>query len=282
MAGHSDLRTLKKRLQSISTAHQLSSAMKTVSAAKYSRCSRRRAAFSAYAAACEELTSHFGSELDPYLSCKTPSASPLFVVFSSNRGLCGGYNSEILSFADEKLRSVPDALVISCGKRATAHFAEIGVGLYREIVMPDVPEPDTEEFRELFRIVYEGFTGGEFSSVTLIYQKFRNMLSHEPVAETVLPLSQDTAARADRDAIFCFPDRDDVLKTSAATCLRTVLYSRVLDAAAGAQAATLTAMRTACDNAEETERRISVEISRMRQSAITSGVIETSSDSSDR
>lgn len=281
MAGHSDLRTLKKRLQSISTAHQLSSAMKTVSAAKYSRCSRRRASFSAYAAACEEISLRFGNELDPYLSCKSPSAPPLFVVFSSNRGLCGGYNSEILSFTDEKLRSVPGALVISCGKRATAHFAEAGVGLYREIVMPDVPETDTDEFRELFRVIYEGFTGGEFSSVTLIYQKFRNMLSHEPVAETILPFTESDATDREKDPLFCFPDRADVLKKSAEICLRAVLYRRVLDAASGAQAATLTAMRTACDNAEETERKITAQISRMRQNAITAGVIETSSESGD-
>lgn len=292
MAGHAGIAELKKRQRSVETARQVSGAMKTVSAAKYARCSSRRGAFAAYAAACGELARTFGGALAARLRPGKPDAPACLVLFSSNRGLCGSFNHDLFAFADELLAADPDAVVISCQKQISAHLTEIGRSC-REIPIPDVPDPADAAFGELYGALHDGFTGGEFSSVTLVYQKYENVLSQKPTAERLLPFGGGTdgdisenSEKSEKSAagprggeeVFCFPDRNEVLDAAAALCLRAALFGAVLNAATGAQAATLTAMRSACDNAEESGRQIAAQISRMRQSAITEGVIETSSD----
>ena len=295
MAGHSSLRDLKKRQRSIDTAFQLSGAMKTVSAAKFSRCSIKRNAFGAYSSACGELIRRFGSEISNFLPCKNPDAPACFVIFSSNRGLCGSFNNDLFTFSDQILSENPDALVISCQKMASFHLKELHRDIFRETLLPDVPDASGDAFAELCSVLRDGYLNGDFSSVTLIYQKYVNMLTQTPVSESLLPLpapveettsekegsvcdSQTSDFRDNELPPVCFPDKDSVLSSAADLCFRSALFTVVLSAATGAQAATLMAMRAAYDNAEKTGREISIEISRMRQSAITSGVIETSSD----
>lgn len=269
MAG---LRELKSRLASIQTVGQLSGAMRTVSAAKYSRVGRARREFAPYAQGCRDMMARFGPELSAALPRGNPEAQPCYVVMAGNRGLCGGYNIELLNFAREQLSGVEEPyLLLSVGKKAESSLREWGFPLAEAVVLPDVP--DFEGCRELISRLKKGYTDGEFSSLFFIYQKFNNMMSQEPVMEQILPLS--AAEAVGETETLLLPDRSTVLSSAGEACVDAVLFDHILEAAAGAQAATLVAMRTSYDNAQESIAELETQISRQRQSAITSGVLET-------
>lgn len=272
MAG---LRELKSRLSSINTVGQLAGAMRTVSAAKYSRISNVRNGFLPYGEACKKMMTEFGSALAEAIPCGDPEAPACYVVIAGNRGLCGGYNSEVITYATGLLRSLEAPYVLlTLGKKAEASLRDGGFAIEKAFEIPDVP--DFEACRQLLDYLREGYLQGHFSSVRIVYQKFINMLTREAVTSEILPMHVD-AVEETSQALFV-PDKETVLKSAALRCLDSVIYSTVLEAAAGAQAATLVAMRSAYDNAQESIADLETEISRKRQSEVTAGVLETASD----
>lgn len=272
MAG---LRELKNRLSSIQTVGQLSGAMRTVSAAKYSRVSSVRNQFGPYAAACTELMDTFGEELAQAIPCGNPEAPKCYVVLAANRGLCGGFNVEITSYATELLKQEKGPYrLITVGKKAESSLKEAGFRIDEAYSLPDVPGFD--DCRGLLNSLKEAYVAGEISAVHMVYQKFINMLSREAVISQILPMGASKASGMGQ-ALFV-PDKPTVLKSAALSCVDSAIYAIILEAAAGAQAATLVAMRSAYDNAQESILALETEISRRRQSEITSSVIETSAE----
>ncbi len=269
------LRELRKHLKSINTTEQLAGAMKTVSAAKFSRISTVLEGYRTYADTCRDLMERFGSALTEVMPCVDPDAPVCYVVFASNRGLCGGYNIALLDYADELLASAehPYALV-ACGKMAIAHFEGKAV---REFVFPDVPDYNAcMEFCDYLRSAY---VTGKISAVYLVYQNFVNMLTQTPGTYRLLPLNDvPEGAELPYDDTLYVPDRETVLRSACMNCVSSALYSIILESAAGAQAATLMAMRSAYDNAQESSANLETLISRKRQSEVTASVLETSSD----
>lgn len=271
------LRELKKHLGSVKMTGQLAGAMKTVSAAKFSRIGGVQQRYAPYADACRSVMAQFGAALAEAYPCADPDAPPCFVVLGSNRGLCGGYNVELLRFADAALAACdrPYRLIV-CGKTAIAHFRDAGVEMEQTFVLPDTAQyADCLPLVDCVRTLY---TGGQISSVDIIGQKFVNMLTQTPAMSRLIPLVPEEGESVQDDLLFV-PDRDAFLRAAAETCLSSVLYSHVLDACAGAQAATLMAMRSAYDNAEQSAAALETIISRKRQAEVTASVIETSGGS---
>ncbi len=267
------LRELRKHLKSIRTTEQLAGAMKTVSAAKFSRISGVLEGYKPYADACREMTARFGTSLAAVLPCANPDAPACYVVLAGNRGLCGGYNLLLLDYADEVLSKAERPYrLIACGKMAAAHFASQTNDVFP---YPDVPDYDA--CMALCERLRTAYTAGEISSVTLIYQSFENMLTQTPVTYRLLPLSDVPAGEElPEDGTLYVPDRETVLKSACLRCVDAALYAVILEACAGAQAATLMAMRSAYDNAQESSAKLETVISRKRQSEVTASVLETS------
>lgn len=269
MAG---LRELKKHLKSIKTTGQLAGAMKTVSTAKYSRVNASLAGYREYAAACGEMLSHCGKELSSPIN---PSAPECIVVMSGNRGLCGGYNLELLSYFKEKYSaSGASARIVAVGRKAGEYCAEKGIPIEKKLVFGDVP--DYSDSAGLAEYLLGMFVSGEVSGVTFIYQSFRNMLSQTPASVRVLPISDPE--KASDDMTLYIPDEASVSKRLTGFCFAASIHSLVLETAAGSQAATLIAMRSAYDNAHDSAQKLETAINRRRQASVTAGVIETASD----
>ncbi len=274
------LRELRKHLKSINTTEQLAGAMKTVSAAKFSRISGVFEGYKPYADTCRDLTERFGTSLAEVLPCTNPDAPDCYVVIAGNRGLCGGYNILLLDYADEILSKAerPYKLTV-CGKMAAAHFAGKADEVFH---LPDVPDYDA--CMALCERLRTAYTAGEIASVTLVYQSFVNMLTQTPVTYRLLPLTATPASdklsgeTLPEDDTLYVPDRETVLKSACLNCVNAALYSTVLEACAGAQAATLMAMRSAYDNAQESSAKLETVISRKRQSEVTASVLETAVD----
>lgn len=266
---------LKKHLHSIQMTGQLAGAMKTVSAAKLNRLNGALQRFSTYEDLCQQILDRFGGDLAEMYPCGAPDAPGCYVVLGANRGLCGGYNIELYSYADQLLRqSIPaGSLLVVVGKHAIAHYRESGLPIYREYTLPDTFR--YEDCMALFDEIVGLYTNGTVSSVTLVYQHFVNMLTQTPQSHQLLPLTMVDAHTDMAVEELYVPDRETVLGAAANTCLHADFYSHLLEAGAGNQAATLIAMRSAFDNAESSAAALESAISRKRQSDVTSSVIET-------
>lgn len=271
-----DLSQLKKHLRSVRMTGQLAGAMKTVSAAKYSRLGKVRQAHADYAEACAGLKVRFGAALGAAYPVKNPDAPPCYLLLGSNRGLCGGYNNELYSYAEELLRSCGrEYRLLLTGKTAAEYFSERGVKADKKYILPD--NIRHEDCAGLLRDITELYMNGEISSVTVIFQRFVNMLTHYPDRLELLPFSAEGGGAED---VLYMPDKAAVLRSAAALCLDEQLYSCILETGVGVQAATMMAMRSAYDNAEESAAELEAAISRKRQSEVTASVIETSGGNS--
>ncbi len=277
------LQILKKHLGSVRMTGQLAGAMKTVSAAKLNRVNGALQAFGAYHGICQKITAAFGSALDEVYPCKNPDAPVCYVILGSNRGLCGGYNMELYGFVKRVLEETEaagkQALCLVTGKHAVSHYQDavdsVSVTVERSWLLPDVIR--FEDGEELFSCALQLYTEGRVSAVTVLYQHFVNMLTQTPAQAVLLPMATtETEAKPDKaSAPLYVPDKETVLAQAARTCLRASLHMLLLESAAGHQAATLVAMRSAFDNAEKSAAALEAQISRQRQSQVTSSVIET-------
>ena len=267
------LRDLKKHLRSIEMTGQLAGAMKTVSAAKYSRINNILQNYADYAAVCERISRHFGSALTEAYPCVNPNAPRGIVVLGSNRGLCGGYNIELLNFADACLAdSASSCELIVAGKTAIAHFRDNAVPIKQEFLLPDVVQ--YSDCLPLLDYVLDLYRAGEISTIEIINQKFINMLTQSPILTQLLPWKAPDDQMPEKEILY-LPDRGTALRSAAETCINAGVYMRILESSAGAQAATLMAMRSAFDNAEKSSNELQAAISRKRQSDVTASVIET-------
>ncbi|MCQ2406082.1 MAG: F0F1 ATP synthase subunit gamma, partial [Oscillospiraceae bacterium] len=239
---------------------KLSKAMKTVSAAKMSRLSSALKYYSAYA---EQFSFLYRNE--------NYEDFDAVVMLGSNRGFCGGFNSTLISYFKENIKYSGD--VIACGDTLIKAAGEAGIKIGKTFSFPDVPKYD--DVRPLLSYLY-GISGGELMRVCLVYPKFVNTMVQEPCSE-FLSLNMPVSGEESDDLLW-LPERKPVMASLYEKGAGSILFGAVLKTALGAQAATLMTMRSAYDTAVEYTDALEGEIHRLRQSEVTSDVIETSSE----
>ena len=163
--------------------------------------------------------------------------------------------------------------IISCSRKASAYLRERSLA-YEEFILSDVP--DYEETHALCEHLKKLYTTGAVNRVRLIYQSYRNMLSQEPTDRQILP-DPESHKTANPDGILYLPSPAAIGARLALTCLNNEVFAAALDNASGAQAATLMAMRSACDSATESAAKLETTINRRRQADVTASVIEIAS-----
>ncbi len=266
------LQVLRKRYKSIQATADMASALKTASSVKYARIARVLSNIDAYSLACDRTLALFGNEV---LTRKTKDVKPrnCMVLFSNDRGFCGGFNSELLRFFDETYQTEAEKpLLLVFGQKGEAFCKGKGID-YESLPLKEIPAyRDAEELTDRLFNLYES---GEVNQVKIVCQRFKNMMTQTPVCETILPHpAGDESQTAD---ILFLPDRETALRTPSMYCLTNSIYHIMLGHCAGIQAATTIAMRNACDNAEKSLEKLEILINRIRQSDVTNSVIETSS-----
>lgn len=266
------IQNLKKQLRGIKSTQKLTKAMRTVATVKFSKLNGIYSDYSDFGNACEKMHLGYKTEFSKSLPKCNPDAPVLVIVIASNKGLCGSFNSELLSFAKEQLDNYPKFDVIPCGKKAVTWFAEKKIQTVGEYVLNDIPS--FEDSAEITDDIFARITAGEVSSVKVIYPKYTNMMKQAPV---VVDLLSDTGDDSVSGGLLYFPDKDTVISGTVLTVFRSFVYKILLETALGAQASTLMTMRSAYDTATEYAEKLEGQINRLRQSAVTSDVIETAS-----
>lgn len=269
------LQELKKKYRGIQSTQKLTKAMKTVSAAKYSSLNRAYSGFSSYSKACISLYEKYTNELNSVLPSVLPSAPPAVFVFSSNKGMCGGFNAEIFALFNEKANTFAENTVFfPCGKKAVAYFTEKNIPFTKEFVFSDIPT--SEECENFLGEILKMRTDGKISSVHFLYPEYKNVIKQIPVMQELFTVSSNTSEDNTEDTLFV-PDKESVIKAIAEKILFTTVFSVMLQTALGSQAATLTTMRSAYDTAVKYSGMLEIQINRKRQSEVTADVLETSS-----
>ena len=262
--------TLRKQLRGVRSTQKLASAMRTTSMAKLSKLNGMYGQYSEYGAQCAKLLERYGSVYWEALRAADGAAPAAVIVLASNKGLCGSFNADVLSFAVDQLPQLGAYHLIPCGREAIRFFRKKRIPAEKTAVFRDIPT--YEESCALFDEVVRWRMAGKVSRILVIYPKYLGMMHQTP---TIFEAFPENCPDADEMELL-IPDRNTVVERTAEIVFRGMFYKLVLESALGAQAATLMTMRTAYDAATERCAELEGQINRLRQSLITADIIETS------
>ena len=266
------IQILKKKLRSIRSTQKITKAMQTASTAKFAKLNGRMAHYRSYCGEYRRLYEEHREQYSTMFSPADPNAPCALVVIAANKGMCGGFNSEVLTLARETIENADKPYVIyPCGKKAQAYFDEAHIAYEKSFAFRDVPA--YAEAEELFAELCRGFRSGKISAITIVYSSYANITRQTAKAQDMFAV--DISECGSAPALF-FPDESSVVEKTANQIMGALMFEKILESALGAQAATLMAMRSAHDAATEYAVELEREINRSRQKQVTADVIETS------
>ena len=296
------LRDIRDRIKSVQNTQQITRAMKMVAAAKLRRAQEQIFQTRPYAYKLREVIGHLRRRLDPtthpLFQARADVRHVLAIVVTSDRGLAGAFNTNLLKQAEATLAERYGALrergavhVLAVGRKGHDYFARRGfplVGDYRGFFN----DLDFARAREVAEVATEGWLRGEWDEVVMIYNEFKNTISQNRVAEPLLPIPQEAfqtplmeeselyaapeAAGAEADYIF-EPSAAAILDVLVPDYVQFQLWRAVLESNAAEQGARMVAMDNATSNAGELLDQLKLTYNRARQAAITTEIIEISS-----
>ncbi|MBP3763876.1 MAG: ATP synthase F1 subunit gamma [Bacteroidales bacterium] len=291
-----NLKEVRTRIASVSSTQQITSAMKMVSAAKFRRAQNAITGMRPYTAQLQEIISDIdtGDGIQtPYHDAR-PVQTVLLVVVTSNKGLCGAFNSNVLKQAQQRINHYRQQLpeghirVLSIGKKSSELLVrQKDLVLTTQDELLDAPAFDT--VASLADCIMEQFTSKEIDCVEIVYNQFKNSLTQVLSTEQFLPLAaassavgaagtQEGSSSSANDYIY-EPSKEDILREMVPLTLRSTIYRIILDSLASEHGARMTAMQKATDNATELLKDLTLSYNKARQAAITNEIIEIVSGS---
>jgi F-type H+-transporting ATPase subunit gamma len=274
-----NLKEIRNRISSISSTMQITSAMKMVSAAKLKKAQDAITAMRPYADKLTELLQSLSATLDAesgsVYSVEKEVNKVLLVAITSNRGLCGAFNSNIIKQSNHLIDTVyagKQVDVMAIGKKANdALERKVTVIANKSEVFDDLTFDNVAEIAEL---LMEKFVDGSYDKIELVYNKFKNAATQIIMTEQFLPIvSQEADADVNLDYVF-EPSKEEIVETLIPKSLKTQLYKGIRDSFAAEHGARMTAMHKATDNATELRDALKLTYNKARQAAITNEILE--------
>ncbi len=277
MAGVST-KEIKTRIRSMESTKQITKAMEMVAASKLRRAQARvinsRPYFEILYDAAREISSGSRDFSSPYLVGRETKRR-LYIVIAGDRGLAGGYNSNILKLVQEQASK--EDLILPVGKKAVDFFKSKGYQLFTD-AYPIAAELGVGDCFSVARQICRGFEDGSFDEVLVAYTQFVSVLSQVPDCIPMLPLkklAETVSAREPRKCDTIYEgSSEDVFAAIVPEYLGGVLYGALCESTASEQAARRSAMDSATQNAEEMIADLSLKFNRARQAAITQEITE--------
>lgn len=288
-----NLKEVRTRISSVSSTQQITSAMKMVSAAKFRRAQNAIIGMRPYVAQLNEIVSDIdtgGDALTSYHAVR-PVRHVLLVVITSNKGLCGAFNSNVIKQAQARIDHFRNTLpadgslrVISIGRKSSEMLArqkELNLTVRDEIL--DAPSFDT--LAEMADTIMAEFSAKQIDYVEVVYNQFKNSLTQVLSTDQLLPVvhkdykePSDLKVAKTNDYIY-EPSKEEIVRSMVPLTLRSMLYRMVLDSLAAEHGARMNAMQKATDNATELLKDLRLSYNKARQAAITNEIIEIVSGS---
>lgn len=283
-----NLKEVRNRIASVSSTQQITKAMKMVSAAKLRRAQDAIIQMRPYANKLQEILQNVSGSVDAseggQYAIQREVKNVLLVVVTSNRGLCGAFNMNVIKRAGYLARHEYKnckVSVLCVGKKANDFFKKTEYS----IVGTDLPKRLHELYDHLTfdnvapvaEMVMKAFTDGQFDKVEIIYNKFKNAAVQEVVTEQFLPVAPPAANANQKqnniDYIF-EPNKESIVRDLIPKSLKVQFYKTLLDSHASEHGARMTAMHKATDNAGALIKELKLSYNKARQAAITNEILE--------
>ena len=283
-----NLKELKNRISSVKSTRKITSAMKMVAASKLRRAQDLAESSRVYADSLSFILSSLAgntknsSDLPEILTGRENSKISLLIINSSDRGLCGGFNSNLfrnaknwISEQQEKGKSVK---IITVGKKASSFYRKTDLDVIANFDDLNSNDKQLQVSEEIKNKIMELFENNEIDEVSILFNKFISVIAQEPTYQSLIPLSNEEAEEEVTDtsnAVFEFePDKNELLEYLVPRNFLTQIYRSVLESSASEHAARMTSMDNATRNAGDMIDGLTLTYNRTRQAFITKELIE--------
>lgn len=274
------MRDIKRRKGSIQSTQQITKAMKLVSTVKLQKARNHAEQSNPYFnhmyQTVSSMLAHSGNINHPYLKAGDSNKKAVIAI-ASNRGLAGGYNSNIVKLITESDMKKEDVEIYMIGRKAKETFVRKGYSI-KEDYSDVIEGPTYEDAALISKEVLKAFTEGEIGEIYLAYTHFKNTVSHEPTLIKLLPVEIDDAdseAKADHDLLMNYePNEEEALNLIIPKYVTSLLYGALVEAVASENGARMQAMDSATNNADEMISDLTLKYNRARQGSITQELTE--------
>ena len=277
---------LKKRISSVKSTQKITKAMKMVAAAKLRRAQESAEKGRPYSEKMNNIILNLSSSItDKENSPKLLSGSGedkvhLCVIMTSDRGLCGGFNTNIIKKAKSYFQKILDQgkvlKIITVGSKGYDQLKR----MYKKNIIERISFKESKnanyfDAEKVGKTIIERFENEEFDICTIFYNQFKNVITQIPQAQQIIPLNTETNDENKSEESYEFePDEDEILSNLLPKNISTQIFKAMLENSASEQGARMSAMDNATRNAGEMVDKLTIEYNRSRQAAITKELIE--------
>ena len=276
------LKQYRDQIASVKNTRKITQAMKMVAAAKLKRAQERAQASQPFAQAMASILGRLASNMPggasgpAILTGTGHDRKHLLVIISSDRGLAGGFNANLVRFARVQMEHLAaagkEAQLMLIGRKANEALRREFSGQIVEA--REAGDASFAKAEEVARDIVERFNNGSFDVCTLIYNEFVSVLTQKPSNLQLIPFQIDTSVAASAEYVEFEPNEEEVLESILPRNLAVQIFRTMLDSAAGEQAARMTAMDNATRNAGDMIKKVTLSYNRARQAYITKELIE--------
>ena len=273
------MRDLKRRRNSIASTQQITKAMKLVSTVKLQktkmRAERSKPYFDKMYATVTSMLAKSGTIEHPYLKPQS-STKKAVILITSNRGLAGGYNSNVIKTVTGSDLKAEDIVLFTVGSKGREYFARRNYEIakeYNEVI----ENPMFSDAKEICEEVLKRYVSGEVGEIYLAYTYFKNTVVHEPRLLKLLPIQVDEAdieAAKSNSLMNYEPQEEEALEIIIPKYMTSILYGALVEAVASENGARMQAMDSATSNADEMIEKLTLQYNRARQGSITQELTE--------
>lgn len=272
MAGLST-KAIKNRIKSMNSTRQITKAMELVAASKLRSAQQKavsiKAYFETFYNAMQEIAASSSDFESPFL-VSTKGEKPLYIVIAGDRGLAGGYNSNVFRMS---VGMPSNAKVIPVGKRSLEHFKKRTFEVVTDRYI-EAAALDSDECYSMAKLAADGFLKGEYDSVYIIYTNFNNLISQTTEKLQLLPFALDDTEKIRSTSVIYEPSSETIFNQIVPEYLGGLIFGALCKSIASEQASRRQAMNSATKNADEIIAELDLQFNRARQDAITQEITE--------
>lgn len=279
-----NLKEVRTRIASIKSTQQITAAMKLVAASRLRKTQNAILKLRPYALKLQEISASLSGSTEQdgdSFSTIRPAEKVLIIAFSSNRGLCGAFNSNVIRRVRQLIEGEYAAQyaagklqLMTIGRKVSEHFIKRNypVQARHDEIYQDL---SFEQAASLAEKLMAQFLGKEFDRIILVYNQFKNAAVQKTVDEVYLPVAPEKQDAGVAKADFIFePDKDTIQQELVPKILKIQFYKALLDSYASEHGARMTAMHQATENAKDILRELNLSYNKARQAAITKEILE--------
>ena len=276
------LRDIKRRIGSVKSTQKITRAMELIASSRIIKAQQRVEAARPYAEEMRKLMAsvakNAGNVDHPLLKQRDEVGTVGTIVLSSDRGLAGAYNSNVIRAAERDMDDHGDTRLFLVGKKAVSYFKFRGYD-YSDSWQGMSDQPDIDDARAVAQAAAKAFSDGDVDQVRIAYTKFESALTQRPAVVNLLPIPQEELEEDDdsdrqRPQYEFEPDPEQILDYLLPRYIEGAVYQGMLEAAASEHAARRRAMKAATDNAEELIENLTRVYNQARQAEITTEIME--------